>query len=201
MKKLLTTLVTVIVMNLPISCIQDDCGNSGPLESRVTELTPTIGSYSAGQYNTTASTNFQQAAIQVQITDNEYLRAYQPASSDFSFINQAYACDPAILDPAQQINHIKITAAESIFSNGAEFTPGTDLNSLFHVANLGKISIEAFIDQQNETPIIFGNHGDEIILMLKNAPDMSINQKLKMEIEFNVGENFQLDTDFLKIDV
>lgn len=201
MKKALTTFVTIIVMNLPISCVIDDCGSSGPVESRIKKLAVTIGSYDTDNFNTTISTSFNQAAVRMQVTENEYLKAYAPTPSGLSFINNAYACDPVILGPSQRITHLEITSTEPVFSNNTEYKPGTSLNALFHIANRNEIDIEAFLVEQNETRAIFGEFDDEIIFMLKTAPDASINLKLQIEIEFNVGKSFQLETDFLKIDV
>ncbi|GAA0193778.1 hypothetical protein GCM10009122_56750 [Fulvivirga kasyanovii] len=201
MKKVLTTLITITVMNLPISCVMYDCGSSGPVESRVKELTATIGSYGTDNFNTTMSTSFDQTAVRMQVTENEYLKAYAPMPSGLSFINSAYACDPVILGPSQRITRLEITSTEPVFSNNTEYKPGTSLNALFHIANRNEIDIEAFLVEQNEARAIFGELGDEVIFMLKNAPDASINLKLQVEIEFNVGESFQLETDFLKIEV
>lgn len=202
MKRLYTAVILITIMNLPVSCIFDECGDERPTESKVVEMATTVGTYKLNTFSDTESNNFATAAIQIYIADVEYspISAINESPNKFTFATQAFACSPPEPMPTQNITTLTITSTEPVFSQGTKFEPGANLNQLFNVANENRISIDEYISLQNNDPYYFARMGGNIILRLNEAPDAPINQKLQIELKFDTAEVFQLETEIFKVE-
>jgi hypothetical protein len=204
MKRISALLTLLLLTNIPISC-NWGCGSFTPLESKITDMTASVGVLdTAAKFSTVKSTDFREAAIEVMITNLDYSEI---ASIDetvrSSFLNAAYACSPPEPEP-QAIESIDLTSEAPIFAKNRMFEAGESLNELFQVRNNSSHqetqSIADFIKFQQEYLYNFGYLGDFIIFQLKEKPDSVINQRILIDFEFSFGESISAESDNLNID-
>ncbi len=200
MKKLLSFIAFILLLNLPISC--DDCGESTPQESTITELTATIGNFESGRFSDSRSSDVNSAAIQIEITGLEYSEktAMHRMNIQYPFIRQAFACSPPVPEPVQQIKTMQITSTRPVFSRGKEFAPGVSLNALFNISNRGKIGIDEFITVQNQDMWTFGVLTDYVILQLTDSPDTPMDHVFHIVFEFDDAVIISMETDLFKVE-
>jgi hypothetical protein len=174
---------------LLISCgpeivVDFDCGE---VDTEIRELDEVVGTYNNSNFTNTSSSNFEQAAIAVNVGEVEITS--ETETSCF-----AYTALP------QLIESIKITSSNTVASGGIEFLPGQDLIELFQLhSNDLTFSISEFITAQNTEPILFGDEGAELFLQLLDKPDISISQSF--EIEFNFTDLQIVSAEVAKFEV
>jgi len=197
-KRTLRILVIIAIINLPLSCIEDDCGGFTPLEARISELTSTVGAYEASGFSNSAATGFNRAAINILINNMEYSEISRSNKGIYSIMNSAYACSPPEPEPTQAINSIKITSESNFYSGSQEYLSGENLVDLFKVTgfsySINETTVNEFIQQQNDDLWIFGYAGANAVFQLLNKPDSSVNQKLKFKFEFSDLESIEVET-------
>lgn len=153
MKRNLVLIVVIAVTNIPISCIEDDCGGFTPLEARISELTPFVGSYSSSGFSTANTTEYERAAINITINNMEYSEISHVFKRPFSLTNSAYACSPPDPEPTQTINSIIITSESTVYSGGQEYKSGDNLIDIFKVTGFSYSDEETTVDQFIERQI------------------------------------------------
>lgn len=201
MKKFISLLLLTAVIHLPYSCInEDDCGDFTPLESRITELTTSIGSFDNDGFSNITSNSFNTAAIKIEITEMEFqeIAAYGKAHLNL-FTNQAVACSPPVPELAYDITNISITGESEISIDGEAMTAGESLNSLFKVPDSNDITFDTFVQNLQENKWQFGYIGAEFTLVLVNQPDEPLDQRFKIRFDFSDGTFIEVETDNFKV--
>lgn len=198
MKRNLILTVVIAVTNIPISCIEDDCGGFTPLEARISELTPFVGTYTSSGFSTANTTEYERAAINITISNMEYSEISHVFKRPFSLINSAYACSPPEPEPTQTINSIIITSESNVYSGGQEYKSGDNLIDLFKVTGFSysdeETTVDQFIERQIDDLWIFGYAGANAVFQLLNQPDSSVNQKFSFQFEFSDLELIEVET-------
>lgn len=202
MKRTLTILGIILVTHLPISCGDGgdgiECGGFTPLEARITELTPIVGTYGSSGFSTSITNEFDQAAINISITNMDYSEISQSVKRSFSLMSSAHACSPPQPEPTQSINTITITSESSVYFGGQEYLKGEDLSDLFKVIDYSRsedqITVKEFVNLQNNDLWILGYDGAYVVFQLTDKPDNTINQKFIFTFEFSDSEKFEIET-------
>lgn len=204
MKKISVLVFVLALTNIPISC-NYGCGPFTPLETRITDLSASVGNLDvSSDFSTVKSTDYREAAIEVMIMNVDYSETSTIEENiNFSFLSKAYACSPPEPQPTQAITSIELSSPTPIFSNNQKFEAGESLNELFNVTkysyNKETISIAAYIKQQQEDLDHFAYFGDYIIFQLKEKPDSIINQAIVIEIEFSDDELIIVESDDFEV--
>ncbi|SMG48825.1 hypothetical protein SAMN05661096_03529 [Marivirga sericea] len=204
MKRTSALLALLLLTNIPISC-DWRCGPFTPLESKITDLSAVVGVLdSSFNFSTVESNYFNEAAIEVIISDMDYSET--AAIEDrmrISFLSTAYACSPPDPQPSQAIKSIKITSDKSIYAVNRKYEAGESLNELFHIAkysfNNEKISIADYLELQQNYLDHFAYFGDYMIFQLKDKPDSIISQLILMDYEFSDGERISIESDLFEV--
>ena len=199
-KQTFTLLIIAVVTHVPIACVTDP-GNSS-LGTRITEVIAQVGRYTSSAFDFSISTNYEQAAIRISVTEVDYFEISQSRGNSFSLITVAQAREPAPPEPTQTINSLEITASHPIYTGGNTFNSGDDLASLFKVTGrfLNDGTIDQFIERQNNEPWIFGEEGSQIIFQLLDQPDSTINQTLTFTFDFSDGEIIELESPIFEVE-
>ncbi len=169
-------IIVLFVFTLFASCKKGevigefDCG---PVETEILEMRDRVGSYTANNFTSSSSTDFEVAAFATYV-------------NNFRIITQTEKNCLSYTSIPQLIESMTITSANTVTSGGVEFTPNEDLNALFKLHYLKQTySVSAFITAQNEGSVMFGDEGDEIVLQLLNQPDATINQPFAIQLTFD----------------
>jgi hypothetical protein len=100
-----------------------------------------------------------------------------------SFMSSAYACDPGVSSPTQQVTDIRITFDKSISVDGVVLPANSNLNEYFMVFDffLGKeFSIAQYLEENNKQMVLQG-----MFFTLSRAFDNNISGQLDIEIELD----------------
>jgi hypothetical protein len=205
MKRFLIILSLLLFSNIPLSCIEENCGNFTPLEARIKELSSSVGTFYSDVFSDVNSTDFHQAAIQIRIINMEYSEITAAISKPkFSFINAAYACSPPDPEPTQTIDSISITSESPVYSQKRVFSTGESLNELFTITEIyyskAPASIAEFIENQKSDLWLFGYTGASIVLQLKDKPDSTINQTFTIDFKFSDAKAINIKSQALEVD-
>ena len=204
MKRISTLLALLLLTSIPISC-NWGCGPFTPLESRITDMSASVGVLdTASNFSTVKSTDFIEAAIELMITNLDYTEISAiDGTVNFSFLNAAYACSPPDPKP-QAIESIVLTSDAPIFAKDRKFEAGESLNELFQITNYSShqetLSIADFIELQQDYLYTFAYLGDVIVFQLKEKPDSVINQTILIEFEFSYGEGIRVESGDFEVD-
>lgn len=185
MKKLihlLSSATILCMLTLYASCkkveVEFDCGD---VETEITELSHRVGSYTASTFNNSSSSDFEEAAIVINV-------------ENISIITETETSCFAFAPIPQLIETISITSADNITSGGVEFAPGQNVNELFIIHNQAQTySVSAFIAAQNNEPTLFHIEEDEFVLQLLNQPDVAINQVVDIQLTFDDSKIFSIE--------
>lgn len=154
-----------------------DCGI---VETEITDISNSVGSYDNFAFTNVVSSNFEQAAVSIIVTESNFLNE---TGDCFSFT-----------PIAQGVESISITSNGDIVSEGVVFTTGEELSELFIVRSLEETyTISEFINPQNAAAIRFDFENDEIVFQLMNEPDDEINQSFL--IQFALDDSTVLNTE------
>ncbi|MEL7221724.1 MAG: hypothetical protein AAGJ93_10420 [Bacteroidota bacterium] len=153
--------------------VEFDCGE---VETEITELSHRVGTYTAATFTNNNSTNFEEAAIIINIDD--FIITTETETSCFAFT-----------PIPQLLEMISITSSGNVTTDGLDFASSEELSELFKLHNKEQTySITEFITAQNDDPTLFHSGGDEIILQLLNQPDVAINQSFEIQFIFDDSE-------------
>ena len=188
MNKLLNQKACLVLCMILLTCCNIETEWScGPIATRITELEHIVGTFNSGLFSKEVSTNFEEAAILVEISD---------------FI-QEEECDEYIFEPVPQIiSSISITSSDEVLSGGESFLANENLNSLFQISHQNQVySIAEFINAQNQEPLIFysDSESDGIVLQLLNQPDQYINQPFNILFSFTDSETLNIDVPIFEV--
>lgn len=183
MKKIIIQSLYLTILGLLIlfiSCneepdhVEFDCGN---VQTKIDELSHSVGTYISSVFSNNNSTNFEEAAIRIVV--EEILG--EPDCATFT-------PEPQIIET------ISITSSLDLVSGGITYSSGESLNDLFKVYNNDDLfSIAEFINSQTIEPLIFHTEADEIVLQLLNKPDVIINQPFEIILTFDDLENLNVE--------
>ena len=175
MKKLVTNgLYLTILSSLILFASCDDEPNHvdvdcGIVQTQINELSHSVGSYVSSIFSNNSSTNFEDAAIKVEIKE------ILGEPDCFTFTPQP-----------QIIETITVSSSSDLVSGGIKYSSGESLNQLFKIYNNeNTYSIPEFINAQTLEPLIFHKESDKIVLQLLNKPDVSINQSIEIALTFD----------------
>ncbi|MEO0556275.1 MAG: hypothetical protein AAF149_24035 [Bacteroidota bacterium] len=196
MKKLVVFLSLLVVLHLPYSCTEDDCGEFRGLESKITAITTEVGSFANNEFTNVTTNDFNTAAIRFEISEMEFseIAMYRKKGTNL-FVKQAMACSAPEPELAYDISNINITGESQISTDGATVAAGQSLNSLFKVTDSGDIAFNTFIQNLSKDRQQFGNIGAAFTLALVNEPDQPIDQQLTIKFDFSDGSFIELKTD------
>ncbi|MEQ8547140.1 MAG: hypothetical protein RIC03_04485 [Cyclobacteriaceae bacterium] len=200
MKRKFVLILVLGLTHVPISCIEDECGEFTPSEATITELSSSVGTFTSSGFSSLISNDYDVAAVQITITDMEYSTLSELNSNRFSFVNSAYACSPPEPVPTQGIQSINITSEASVFSQGKEYLKGESLTELFKITGYGysysnnEKTVNEFIEAQTSDLWIFGYAGANVVFQLTDQPDSVINEKLTFVFEFTDSEKISVQT-------
>ena len=190
----------IIIANLPMSCIDDDCGDFTPTEPKITKLDVSVGTFDSLGFvpSLPSITNdFNEAAINISIAEIEYYEITKSVHQNFSLINSAFACSWPPPNP-QAIKKIKITSESEVYFDGKEYSISEDLIDLFKVVGNqyldGEVTVERFIELQNNSLGVFGELGDNVVFQLQHKPDSAFRQKFFFTFEFTDTEKVEVET-------
>ena len=72
MKRNIVLVLVLMATNIPISCDKYVYDEFTPLKSRVSELSSSIGSMTSSGFSSSKSTDFNQSAIQIEISEIDF---------------------------------------------------------------------------------------------------------------------------------
>ncbi|MDW3196424.1 MAG: hypothetical protein R8G66_28880 [Cytophagales bacterium] len=199
-KQTFTLLIIALVTHFPIACVTDP-GNSS-LGTRITEVIAQVGRYTSSEFDFSISTQYEEAAIRISVSEVDYFEISQSHGNSFSLVNVAQAREPALPEPTQSIESLKITADQPIYTGGNTFNSGDDLAGMFKATGrfLNEGTIDQFIDRQNNDPWIFGEVGSQIIFQLLDQPDSTINQNFTFTFDFSDGEVIEVQSPIFQVE-
>jgi hypothetical protein len=202
MKKAIRVISLVLLLNLPISCV-DDCGGRGTRGSNsgfslISGISVITGSVLSNTFSANSSLNFELAAVKIMPSKYDRFGSIEPRSVPFSTVATCYACSPVEPASLQKIKSFSIVSDQTVNSNGITYPTNTELRDLFHVLLLNngiieKLDVDKFIMLQNENHELFGLYG-EMIIQLKSAPDIDIDQVFTIAIAFDGADPLLTET-------
>lgn len=159
----------------------------GEIETRILELDHNVGTFSSFFFSNNSSSNFEEAAIQIEVSESILERE----------------CDEATFTPVPQlIESITITSSDNVRSGGVDYPAGESLNDLFSLHSREQsFSISDFIIAQNNDPLIFywDSRPDSFVLQFLQKPDNSISQSFNIVISFTDSDRLSVEIPIFEV--
>ncbi|MEM7107804.1 MAG: hypothetical protein AAF519_06235 [Bacteroidota bacterium] len=195
MKRVLSLCVLLLAIHVPYSCSEDECGSFTLLESRIKTIVSSIGSVDKNTFTDITTSSFLRAAIRFEITEMEFSEIVKARNTGYHpLVSSALACSPPEPELAYDITKVTLTGESAVSLATDEVQAGESLNSIFNVANHVDISLDTFSEHLSDNKGLFGHIGDELILVMNEAPQESISQRLTLRLDFSDGTFLELET-------
>ncbi|MEM6526051.1 MAG: hypothetical protein AAGF85_14615 [Bacteroidota bacterium] len=195
MKRILSLFILFLSLHLPYSCSEDECDSFTLLESRIKTIVSSIGSVEKNTFTDITTSSFLTAAIRFEITEMEFSEIAKTRNTEYHpLVSSALACSPPEPELAYDITKITLTGESAVSLATDEVQAGESLNSIFDVANYDHASLDAFSDDLFDNKGLFGHIGAELILVMNEAPQEPISQRLTLRLDFSDGTFLELET-------
>jgi hypothetical protein len=167
--------------------VEYDCGE---VDTAITAINHEIGSYVFDDFISTQSTNYEEAAIELEVEN--FTITSTTETSCFSFISVP-----------QVIDSISISSTSSVSIANVVYNSGDELNALFKIHSRGQTfdTVLEFIEEHKENPTIFSVQSDRIVLQLLSKPTAEINQEITIVISFDDLTSYTIEVPSFQVSI
>ncbi|GEM_PF-4591648 len=213
MKRITTVLVLIVGLNLPFSCNNRDadCGDYDVYEIYMEDFELQTAFYNGIDFYprdlSDQPLGFKSAAILLEVTDELRVKISEVQNAQANtWITPVMACSPALPEVINRIISMKISASDTIYSDGRSYMPNTSLNDLFYLYgynchSLARCDIDGIIyNVMDRAYGLYARQGEPLVFQLLSAPDTLLYTAFRFEFELDNGKAFDLSTNTLMIE-
>lgn len=202
MKTLLTLLIILLAIGIvPISCIEDDCGDLGPRKFKITQLgIMTVNPESQEALDTTLTYPAEDISKLIYIEETQQVAAVQ--KSTYSFGSTAYACSPVEPYAIHEVQSIDIISNRKIaYADENDIIEiNENLNDRFLISDFNHlpqqfVSIPNFLSRDEKI-----YHHEKFIIKAAAKPYQEVVLAFDMIIKMSDGTTFEFKDQIMKIE-